>query len=158
LTWHREVVTKRPPAKTLALPTIESFTEDEVLLAQVTIGIVREGGAMYTGRFLECVVGRLLEASFPVVGISPWDLLLRDGTRIEVRSGTVTFSLGGPKDVDLWIFVHKADEELLFSVATAAEVADLSRRTISARRLTKRFPPVGAAELPGAVSAVRSRS
>jgi hypothetical protein len=61
---------------------------DEELLAQVAVGIARAGGKMFEGRLLECRVGRLLDARFPRVGISPWDLRLADETTIEVRSGT----------------------------------------------------------------------
>lgn len=82
---------------TLSLPDLDSFSDDEKLLAQVTIGIVRGGGAMYSGRFIECIVARLLGALFPLLGTSPWDLLLLDGTRIEVRSGATSFSLKGVK-------------------------------------------------------------
>src|SRR5687767_7277408 len=92
---------------TLSLPNLNSLDEDEQLLARVTVGIVREGGAMYFGRFIECVVARLLDARFPLLGTSPWDLILLDSTRIEVRSGATFFSLKGVKDVDLWVFVHK---------------------------------------------------
>jgi hypothetical protein len=141
----------RKVSRTLNLPAVESFSEDEALLARVTIGIVRGGGTMYTGRFLECVVARLLDASFPLTGTSPWDLQLRDGTRIEVRSGAASFSLRGSKDVDLWIFVHKGGDELLFSVAPTDAVAKLPTLTISAQRLASRFPPLGAADLPAAV-------
>jgi hypothetical protein len=38
---------------TLSLPDLNSFSDDERLLAQVTVGIVRGGGAMYGGRFIE---------------------------------------------------------------------------------------------------------
>jgi hypothetical protein len=38
---------------TLSLLELDSFSDDEKLLAQVTIGIVRGGGAMYRGRFIE---------------------------------------------------------------------------------------------------------
>lgn len=142
---------------TLALPELESFSDDEKLLARVTIGIVRGGGAMYNGRFIECIVARLLGASFPRVGTSPWDLVLGDGTRIEVRSGTTSFSLKGVKDVDLWVFVHKISPEALFSVATAAEVSAMATNSISATKLAARFPQVGASDLATAVAAAHTR-
>ena len=131
---------------------LDSFNDDERLLAQVTIGIVRSGGAMYTGRLLECVAARILDASFPTVGISPWDLALSDGTRIEIRSGATKFSLAGRKDVDLWIFIHKLEPVEPFTVLTAAEVADLRAGSKSSTRLADRFGRVGSADLPRAVA------
>ena len=139
---------------TLSLPELHSFSEDERLLAQVTIGIVRGGGAMYSGRFIECIVARLLGARFPMLGISPWDLLLLDGTRIEVRSGATSFSLKGVKDVDLWVFFDKNSPDAPFSVATADDVAALGVRCISATKLRARFPAISASELTAAVAAV----
>lgn len=139
---------------TLTLPDFDSFSDDEKLLAQVTIGIVRGGGAMYSGRLIECIVARLLAARFPVLGISPWDLLLSDGTRIEVRSGANSFSLKGVKDVDVWVFYHKNSPDAPFSVATSADVAALRVRCISAARLRARFPPIGPSELAATVAAV----
>jgi hypothetical protein len=97
----------RLQADELELPLDRPFDADEELLAQVSVGIARAGGKMFEGRLLECRVGRLLDARFPRVGISPWDLRLADGTTIEVRTGTTRFSLRGPKRVDLWIFVPK---------------------------------------------------
>jgi hypothetical protein len=140
---------------TLSLPDLDSFSDDEKLLARVTVGIVRGGGAMYGGRFIECIVARLLDAGFPLLGTSPWDLLLGDGTRIEVRSGATFFSLKGVKDVDLWVFVYKGSSDALFSVATATDVAALGARSISATRLASRFPPVGTCDLAATVAAVR---
>jgi hypothetical protein len=140
---------------TLSLPDFNSFSDDEKLLARVTVGIVRGGGAMYGGRFIECIVARLLDARFPLLGTSPWDLLLVDGTRIEVRSGATCFSLKGVKDVDLWVFVHKGSPDALFSVATANDVVALGARSISATRLGSRFQPVGACDLAATVGVVR---
>ena len=111
---------------------------------------------MYTGRFLECVVARLLDASFPQFGISPWDLILRDGTRIEVRSGASSFSLKGPKNVDLWVFVHKLQPEAPFSVATAGDVAALGVGSIRATKLAARFERVGPSDLAARVAAARA--
>lgn len=138
---------------TLSLPDLNSFSDDEKLLARVTIGIVRGGGAMYSGRFIECVVAGLLDARFPLLGTSPWDLLLLDGTRIEVRSGATFFSLKGV-NVDLWVFVHKGSPDAPFSVATADDVAALGVRNISATRHGERFPPVGASDLNATVAVV----
>ncbi|MGH9959905.1 MAG: hypothetical protein ACREBC_22750, partial [Pyrinomonadaceae bacterium] len=56
---------------TLSLPDLNSFSDDEKLLARVTVGIVRGGGAMYGGRFIECIVARRLDARFPLLGTSP---------------------------------------------------------------------------------------
>lgn len=67
------------PPVTLTVPELEDFDEDEQLLAQAVVGMVRGGGTMFYGRFLECVVARILGASFPLFGISPWDLVLADG-------------------------------------------------------------------------------
>jgi hypothetical protein len=113
----------------LVLPSVDSFTADELLLARVTVGIARAGGAMFTGRLLECRVARLLDAHFPTRGTSSWDLRLADGTRIEVRSGHGSFSLNGSKRVDVWIFVDKSEAALRYFIATAAEVDDLRRRS-----------------------------
>jgi hypothetical protein len=138
---------------TLDLPSLESFTEDEELLARVTIGIVRAGGAMYTGRFLECVAARVLDAAFPTAGISPWDLLLADGTHVEIRSGTTNFSLSGRKTVDVWIFVHKSEPDAPFTVLSSAEVEALPGRSVSCRKLAAQFGRVPPSELPDAVRA-----
>jgi len=137
---------------TLSLPELDSFSDDEKLLAQVTIGIVRGGGAMYSGRFIECIVARLLSARFPMLGTSPWDLALLDGTRIEVRSGATSFSLKGVKDVDVWVFFHKNSPDAPFSVATAEDVTALGVRCISATKLRARFTPIGASELAATVA------
>jgi hypothetical protein len=112
----------------LELPAPDSFDDDEALWARVAVGIARGGGAMFQGRLLECRIARLLNASFPCQGISPWDLRLRDGILVEVRSGSRAFSLRGNKHVDVWIFVPKADTREYF-VATAEQVAELRRRT-----------------------------
>jgi len=76
-----------------------------------------------------------------------------DGTRIEVKSGDRTFTLGNAKDVDVWVFVHKRDAESMFSVASATEVANLRGKTVSARKIERAFPPVGPTELADAVAA-----
>jgi hypothetical protein len=111
----------------LTLPDIESFTTDELLAARVQIGMARAGGTMIQGRILESRIARLLHAEFPALGTSPWDLRLRDGTLIEVRSGAKTFALSDGKQVDLWIFVSK-DEPVTYFVADWSEVAALRRQ------------------------------
>jgi hypothetical protein len=133
----------------LKLPSLDSFTDDERRLAQVTVGIVRAGGAMYTGRFLECVVAGLLKARFPRTGVSTWDLVTSEDIRIEVKSGTTRFSLGDGKDVHVWVFVHKRERgsDLAFTVASSKEVRKLGRSTVSASRLIAHFDEVGAADL-----------
>lgn len=141
----------------LELPEIDSFTEDEILMARVSIGIVRAGGSMYSGRLLECSVARLLGASFPEFGTSPWDLIMDDGTRIEVRSGASAFSLRGRKNVHVWVFVHKDDSEHQFSVASAAEVAARPQRSVSRARLVEWLGYVDASGLAAAVDAARDR-
>jgi hypothetical protein len=139
----------------LDLPPLKGFDEDEKLLAQVIIGIVRRKGALFYGRFIECIVARLLGARFPQSGISRWDLLLPDSTRIEVRSGDKSFSLKGNKDVHLWVFVHKSSPNALFSVASAKAVKALKVKSITAKKLREQFKPVGASELETEVAAVR---
>lgn len=139
----------------LDLPGLDSFTEDEQLLARMTVGVVRNGGALFTGRYLECVVARLLGASFPRFGTSPWDLILDDDTKIEVKSGDSQFTLGDAKEVDVWVFVHKGGDALRFSVATSEQVGKLGRRTVSAQRVAERYGVVGPDELASRVDAVR---
>ncbi len=102
-------------------------------------------------------MSRLLGASFPRLGISPWDLILDDDTRIEVKSAQRRFTLGGSKDVDVRVFVHKKTPALRFSVATSAQIAKLGQRTIAARSIEERFGTVGAAELASTVASVRRR-
>jgi len=142
----------------LELPDLESFTDDEILMSRVAVVIVRAGGAMYTGRYLECVVAGLLGAHFPRFGVSPWDLVLPDGTRIEVKSGTKCFTLGMGKDVHVWVFVHKSSDGLAFSVATSAEVAALEGMTVSCSRIRDVFGLLAADKLLEAVRAASQRS
>lgn len=147
-----------PQPETLDLPEISTFTEDELLLARVSVGIVRSGGVMYEGRLLECTVARILKAKFPRFGTSPWDLLMEDGTRVEVRSGTKSFSLKGKKDVHCWVFVHKHHPSgLQYTVVSAADVAGIRRRSISAERLIEQFGIVPPRRLPARVKSCRNR-
>ena len=59
----RQMASDSPSFPTLSLPDFDSFDDDEKLLAQVTIGIVRHGGALFRGRFIEVVVARLSHAT-----------------------------------------------------------------------------------------------
>lgn len=143
---------------TLELPEIESFTEDEQLLARVSVGIVRGGGAMYHGRLFECAVARLLDAKFPLLGTSPWDLILNDGTRVEVRSGATKFGrLMGVKDVHAWVFVHKLEGDTPYSAASAADVAAIGQTSVACATIAARFGLVAGEELPAAVRSIRSK-
>ena len=144
---------------TLVLPPIESFDDDEKLLAQVVIGYVRRGGALYYGKYIEAMVaGLLVGAQFPTGGISPWDLVLPNGTRVGVRSGADAFSLKGRNDVDLWVFYHKnSHDDARFLVASAQDVSALGKRSISATRLRKRFTPLTASALVNAVEQIVGR-
>lgn len=143
---------------TLSPPRLNTFDKDEKLLARVIIGIVRRKGALFYGRLVECIVANLLRARFPPSGTSRWDLILPDGTRIEVRSGAKSFSLKGRKDVHLWVFVYKNSPDLLFSVASAQEISALRARNLSATKLRERFQPIGASDLAKEVAAVRRRA
>jgi len=116
---------RKQPA--LVLPALETFTPDELMAARVYIGVARGGGAMMRGRILESHVARLLDAEFPCLGISPWDLRLADGTLIEVRSGSKKFALAGGKQVDVWIFISTS-LSATYIVAPAPEIAALHAR------------------------------
>jgi hypothetical protein len=159
---HRKKLSTRDSGgfPTLCLPRLSKFNRDEKLLARVIIGIVRRPkAALVRGKLIECIVARLLGARFPRGGIARWDLLLKDGTRIEVRSGDKSFSLKGNKDVHLWVFVHKRSLDAeAFSVAAARAVKELKGRGISAKKLRKKFQPVGASDLAAKVAEVRGRA
>ncbi|MFM7182562.1 MAG: hypothetical protein ACKO2G_14015 [Verrucomicrobiales bacterium] len=145
------------PLETLDLPDISTFSEEELLVAQVSVGIVRSGGVMYEGRLLECTVARILKAKFPRFGTSPWDLLMEDGTRVEVRSGTKSFSLKGKKDVHCWVFVHKHHASgPRYTVVSADDMASIRRQSISAERLIEQFGLVSAKKLPACVRICRN--
>jgi hypothetical protein len=116
---------------------------------------VRQSGALRPVT-LECMVARLLGARFPLLGTSPWDLILLDGTRIEVRSGTLSFSLGGKKDVHVWVFVHKLVADAPFSVTSTKDVAAFGLSSVAASKLAVRSGRVTAAELAANVEAVSS--
>jgi len=70
-----------------------------------------------------------------------WDLVMKDRTRIEVRSGSRIFSLKGRKDVQVWVFVQTTDPWRYF-VASDRLVRRLRRHPLSSvSRLSSRESP-----------------
>ena len=160
----KSVAAKR--VKRLTLPEPETFSEDEQLFAQVAVGIVRAGGAMFHGRYVEAVVARALGADFPTTGISSWDLVAKDGTKIEVRPAgpARAFSSRGLKDVDVWVFAtwegELPDRQYRFHVLGSKEVAKLADRSRSIRPkvLDELFPPTDVGGLKSAVRRAARRN
>lgn len=141
----------------LELPDIKDFNNDERLFAQFAVGVARAGGALFLGRLLECRVGRLLNAQFPRYGISPWDLRLKGGLQVEVKTGVKSFSLAnkGSKEAHVWVFVHKDTSQSKppsYSVASTKEVRSIATKSISAKDLVDRFGLCEESELAGAVA------
>jgi hypothetical protein len=93
--------------------------------------MARSGGTMIQGRVIECTLAQLLNADFPRLGTSSWDLRMRDcGALVEVRSRARSFSLLGTQHVDVWMFIAKAGSEPpAYFVATPSEVAAPRRRS-----------------------------
>lgn len=126
------------------------------MLARVSVGRARRRRD-YHGRLFECSVARVLNASFPLFGTSPWDLITPDGTRIEVRSGAAKFTrLIGAKDVHVWVFVHKLEPDTPYSVASAADVAAIGRSSVACTTIASTFGLVPAEKLAAAVRSTRS--
>ena len=97
---------------------IDSFDEDEKLFARVAIGWARNGGKMFEGRLLEAHVARVLNAEFPPIAISPWDLRV-DGIHIQVRSASQgkTFKLRSDDEkidegIKVWVLVESPEQRV----------------------------------------------
>ena len=139
---------------------IDSFGEDEKLFARVAIGWARNGGKMFEGRLLEAHVARVLDAEFPPVAISPWDLRI-GGIHIQVRSASQgkSFKLRGDDEkidegINVWVLVEKPQEattearqHLRYFVLSRVEVKGIGHKSISHNRLVKGFASCGQADL-----------
>lgn len=88
------------------------FTQDEDLLARWLVSQIRFGAKMRQGLLVEAHLALLLDAALPSLGTTRWDLKLRDGRLVEVKSfgrGQRINIARSSKRADVWIFVKKGE-------------------------------------------------
>jgi hypothetical protein len=144
-----------------SMPVWDDMSPDEKHLARFAVGVARAGGAMFVGRAIECQVARLLGATMPAFGTSPWDVRFGD-IDIEVKSAGIdqAFSLkkADPGAVQVWVLVRKLDgyREAQYFVLSSSEVAALGKKTVLADDLAD-FGPFDNIELAAKVKAAAAR-